>query len=127
MLKPFFVACILAATSGPLRAQSADSSLNGDWNVAAERMVIRMLADTGGTIVGTILHSPTRSDVGRILLRVRSVDAQRTAWRGQLVRPDNGSTVGAAARLSGRDTLIVVAKKLMLSRTLVFTRVAPTP
>jgi hypothetical protein len=127
MLKSLLLACAVAATATSLQAQSADTSLNGEWKFDAERILIRMQPDTGGTIAGTILQSPVRSDVGRILLRIRRVELQQSAWRGQIFRPDNGTTVGAAARLSGSDTLIVVAKKFMLSRTLIFTRTATTP
>ncbi len=127
MLKSLLLACVVFTAATPLSAQGADSLINGEWRLYEEGVVIRMAPEADRAVAGIILRSRESGDIGRVLLRVRSVASRNNDWRGQLFRPDNGAVVGATARVVGRDTLIVVAKKMLLSRTLRFTRVVANP
>ena len=106
-----------AEEARPLKAAEAD--LAGQWWVADRELMIQMYQTNDGAWQGKIEASPRAAEVGHRVIRDARFDAG--VYRGTLSMPDTGS---ASVELSMKTatSLKVVAKKLLLSKTFLWTR-----
>ena len=110
-----------------ITAQRLDSAIAGSWNFAERDARIVMYAEADGNWTGVIEEARQARDVGWTLFRSLRFETRYSVWRGRIVRPEGGAPVQVTVRLAGSDTLMAVARRGLLSRTLVLTRVAGRP
>jgi hypothetical protein len=97
-------------------------SLRGPFGEFAEReMEITVVQDANGAWQGTATKSPRKDEVGDWVLRDVVFDNEENEWRGTLVTDATGSA-RTAITLVNKDTLRVVASKLIFSKTMTWTR-----
>ena len=118
-----FVCClaVFAATSARADSAMTSASFEGRWELAERRTTIAITKSQDGAWQGRIVASARQEELGQWALRDVKRDPDTGQWRGDLVTSDAGDAKIVMA-LRGPNTLEMVAKKLVFSKTLVWQR-----
>lgn len=100
---------------------STEEQIGGSWFFAERETRVEIYRSADGAWQGKIVGSPRQAEIGIWALRNLRFDATKGQWKGLLAMPDAGEA-DITAQLRDAQTLEVVAKKLLFSKTLVWTR-----
>ncbi|WP_445908722.1 hypothetical protein [Yeosuana sp.] len=104
-------------------SQSSANDFKGDWFTSEmDNMTITIFLATDGFWYGKIIKSDEKENIGHLLLYKMKFDQEKNTLVGVLKRPDNGMKVNATVSLDGAKKLKVVGKKLLITKTVNWTK-----
>jgi uncharacterized protein (DUF2147 family) len=103
------------------RADEAPS-LAGAWEEQDRHSVVRFEKGPDNVWTGTFVRSPNPKEVGQTAFERLEYDAKGKAFRGTLIKPEDGERHNITVEVKNANTLHAVARKFIFSKTIVFLR-----
>lgn len=104
-------------------SQNNVNDFKGNWFTSEmNNTTISIFLLTDGFWYGKIIKSDTKENIGKLLLNKMKFDKTKNVLEGQLNSPSNGMTVNATVSLDGDKKLKVVGKKLLITKTVNWTK-----
>ena len=103
--------------------QNSPNDFQGNWvTTEMDNTSINIYLAKDGYWYGKIIKSDSKEHVGKFLLKKLKYDITKKVLTGELQRPGNGMKVNATLSVNSDGTLKVVGKKLLLSKTVYFSK-----
>lgn len=104
-------------------SQNNVNDFKGNWFTSEmNNTTISIFLLTDGFWYGKIIKSDTEENIGKLLLNKMKFDKTKNVLEGKLNSPSNGMTVNATVSLDGDKKLKVVGKKLLITKTVNWTK-----
>jgi dipeptide/tripeptide permease len=126
MLKKRIITTAIAVLfiSAGLFAQSTNS-LVGKWQAKNDpKRQVEFVQLANGSIEGKAINSTDKKmPNGHTMFQGFSYDAKTGTFKGKMRPPDGKTSIDATATMENPDELKIVGKKLIMTKTLAFTRI----
>jgi len=106
-----------------LYAQSDSNNILGNWTALEENRQISIYLGRDNRYYGKIINDDSdNSKNGKIILRKLDYDESDKCFKGEIAPPEEDIEINVKVYLVGTDTLKIVAKKFVFTKTLYFQR-----
>lgn len=103
--------------------QDSANDFQGNWFTKEwENTTINIFLAKDGFWYGKIIKSDTKENIGKLLLNKLKFNKTKNALVGKLKRPNNRMMVNATLTLQAEDKLTIVGRKLLITKTINFTK-----
>jgi uncharacterized protein (DUF2147 family) len=104
-----------------MRLGAMEESIRGNWYSSEKQLAMQMYKTESGW-QGKSTAATTQDLVGKWILRDLKFDNASGSYKGTLVPPDSSKHIDATVKLLDDNTLEIVGKVLVFTKTIVWTR-----
>jgi uncharacterized protein (DUF2147 family) len=124
ILKQIITISIFLWISNPLFAQNNENDITGNWYCEEiDKTTMKIFKSSDGLWYSTILASDDKKDVGKNALKKLAYNPTEKLYKGDLYVSSQNFNLSAVVSLQPDGRLKVVGRRLIISKTVYWTRV----
>ena len=124
-MKKWYLLFLILSFNENSFSQHNEQELEGKWfvkNTDNSTITVDVYKAKNGFYYGKIIKSSKEGLINKIILNEIAYDKKSGAYKGIIIKPDNGMTASATLTFKDSNTLMVVGKKLFFTKTLTWVK-----